>query len=319
MRINILNVNKSPSTYSVYDLTVSSDVDLPELRVDRSGATADVTVRRATLDAVPGSDTDPDIQRIKASSNRCRITYESLGTFLIKSGEQILYDPASDGTERYKIFRRLLENQAMTVLLLQRGLLVLHASAVAVDGKAIVFLGSQTAGKSTMTTALHENGHSMIADDVVAIRFGDTTPMVVPGVPQIRLTSETCEELGIQNTVRYDHDWGPEKAYQQIAHQSPAVPINRVYTLAENEPISIDRLDGVTAFIELVTNTYAQGLLSDTGATVDHFNQCSTLLQKTSVRQVNRPKDYGRLPEVIDDIVRDAENVMTDSNTPPNV
>jgi len=307
----------SGSTYSVYGLTVDSDIELPELRGDHSDTTADVTVRRATLDTIPGSETDPDVQRIEATPERCRITYESLGTFLIEAGEQILYDPATEGNKHQKIFRRLLQNQAMTVLLLQRGLLVLHASAVSVNTKAAVFLGEQTAGKSTMTAACHQHGHSMLADDVVAVRFGDGTPTVVPGVPQIRISSETAEQLGIRDTVQYEHDWGPQKVYHPIDDQASPTPIGSIYTLAEKEPISLDAVAGSTAFFKLLCNTYAQGLLADTEATTDHFEQCTRLLNTTPLTQLSRPKRYERIPEVVDVVTRDVEQDATASPSVP--
>lgn len=306
-------MNNSLISYSVYGLTISSDLELPELWVDQSGAPPDVAVRQATLDPIPGSGTDPNVQRIEADPDRCRITYESLGTFLVESGERILYDPYVSGKEDKKIFRRLLENQAMTVLLLQRGLLVLHASAASVDGKAVVFLGSQTAGKSTMTAAFHQAGYPMVADDVVAIRVDGGVPTVVPGVPQIRLCTDSIEGLGVENTIRYEHDWGPEKAYQPIDDQSAAVPLGGIYTLQEDESISITDLKGSVAFLQLVTNTYAQGLLSDTNATTDHFEQCTAVLEQTPTRQLHRPKKFDRLPEVFDLIAKEMDE------THPNI
>ena len=300
-------MEKPVRNYSVYGLTVSSDLKLPELRAERSGATADVDVRRATLDSIPGSSPDPDVQRIEASPGHCRITYDSLGTFLVESGDRISYDPAMPGEEDQKIFRRLLENQAMTVLLLQRGLLVLHASSVSVNNKAVVFLGSQTAGKSTMTAAFHQAGYPMVADDVVAIRVSDEVPTVVPGVPQIRLSVDSIEGLGIEETIQYEHDWGPNKAYQPIDDQPHNVPLGSIYTLQESETISVTELSGSAAFFELVTNTYAQGILSDTDATTEHFEQCAAILRRISPRQINRPKNFERLPEVIDMITKDVD------------
>ena len=309
-------MNKSLNCYSVYGLTVSSELELPELRVDQSGTPPNVTVRRATLDPIPGSRTDPNVQRIEADSDRCRITYESLGTFLVESGKRILYDPSTPGKEDLKIFRRLLENQAMTVLLLQRGLLVLHASAASVDGKAVVFLGSQTAGKSTMTAAFHQAGYPMVADDVVAIRVDGGVPTVVPGVPQIRLCMDSIAGLAVEDTIRYEHDWGPEKAYQPIEDQSTAVPLGGIYTLREDESISITDLKGSVAFLQLVTNTYAQGLLLDTNATTDHFEQCTAVLEQTPTQQLYRPKEFDRVPEVVDLIAEEMDE--THPNTAPS-
>lgn len=311
-------MGKQMYKYSIYDLTVSSDIELPELQAVRSEKTADVDIRRARLDIVPGADVDPNVQRVEASPDCARITYESLGTFLIESGKRIRYDPATPGKQNEKIFRRLLKNQAMTVLLLQRGLLVLHASAVSIDDQAVVFLGAQTAGKSTMTAAFHREGSPMIADDVVAIRFDDEGPMVVPSVPQIRLSKETVKGLAVKNTIQYEHDWGPEKVYLPIDDQSPTVPLGCIYTLEEDDTICINSLDGSAAFIELVTNTYAQGLLSDTEATTLHFEQCSNVLNRVSMREINRPKSFERLPKVLEMVARDSQRFSKTTNTTPN-
>lgn len=302
-------MQKSQYKYKLYDLTLHSDLGLSELQTISDKSEPDVSIRHQTLEEVPETDSQPKAKRIHAKSDSCRITYDSVGTFLIKEGNQIFYDPASPSETNKKSFRRILENQVMTVLLLQRGLLVLHASAVSIDDKAVVFLGDRTAGKSTMTAALHQHGYPMLADDVVAIRFDENTPMVVPGVPQIRLNSEAVENLGIEDAVRFEHDLSPEKLYQTIENQSPPVPIGQVYSLNEQENVTLNVLDGSTAFFELVVNTYAQGLLPDTGTTTNHFEQCNRILTTTSVSQLNRPKEYERLPAVIDAIREDVNEL----------
>jgi hypothetical protein len=199
----------------------------------------------------------------------------------------------------------------MAVLLLQRGLLVLHASAVSVDGKAVVFLGSRTAGKSTMTAALHREGYQMIADDVVGIKIDDGMSVVVPGVPQIRLGDDTIEGVGIEETIRYEHDRGPEKSYQPIDNQSNETELGSIYTLQNNDTTCINNLDGPIAFFQLVTSTYAQGLLSDTDATTEHFEQCAAVLNQVSLRQLARPKSFERLPEVAELIAEDTKRHNT--------
>ena len=304
-------MRKSKYSYRLYDLILCSELKLPELQTLSDESNPDVSIRHQTLEKVPETDSQPNAKRIDAKSDSCRITYDTVGTFLIKEGNQILYDPTSLSETNKKSFRRILENQVMTVLLLQRGLLVLHASAVSINNKAVVFLGDRTAGKSTMTAALHNHGHSMLADDVVAIRFEDDVPMVVPSVPQIRLNTETVENLGIEDAVRFDHDLSPEKLYQTVENQSSPIPIGHVYSLNERREVSLDVLDGSTAFFELVVNTYAQGLLPDTETTTNHFEQCNRILTTTSVSQLNRPKEYERLPDVIDVIREDANKISS--------
>lgn len=307
-------MSQPPARYLVYGLTVGAEFDLPELRAASEGG-ADVTIRLADLDPAVGSDTDPGAQRVDATPTRCRLTYDSIGTFLIEAGERIRCDPASQGGETHKIFRRILENQAMTVLLLQRGLLVLHASAAVVDGTAVVFVGERTTGKSTTTAAFHREGHPMLADDVVAIRFGDGRPTVVPGVPQIRLSPEAADELALGPVRSYDNDWGVEKVYYPIETQADAAPLGAIYSLEEANDVGIEAFEGSTPFFELVTNTYAQGLLPDTRTTADHFDQCSRVVASTPVRQLRRPKRFDRLPEAVDLVAADVRDASERANT----
>ena len=50
-----------------------------------------------------------------------------------------------------------------------RGELCLHASAVSIGGRAVLFVGESGAGKSTIAAALAVRGHRVIADDLVVI------------------------------------------------------------------------------------------------------------------------------------------------------
>jgi len=311
-------MDQSRSKYSVYGLTVGSEFDLPELLPAPPERDVDVTIRLADLNPAVGSDTDPETQRVDATPDRCRLTYDSVGTFLIEEGHRIRCDPASLGGETHKIFRRVLENQAMTVVMLQRGLLVLHASAVVVSGAAAVFVGSRTAGKSTTTAAFHRRGHSMLADDVVAIRFEDGQSTVVPGVPQIRLSPEAADALELDPVCSYDRDWDTEKVYYPIEAQADATPLGSIYSLEDTDHISIEPFEGLTPFFELVTNTYAQGLLPDTRTTADHFGQCSQVVASTPVRLLRRPKRFDRLPEVVDLVAADVRGASEHADASTN-
>ncbi len=68
----------------------------------------------------------------------------------------------------------------------------LHASAVAIDGTALVFAGASGSGKSTLATALIGTGAVLVADDHVAVdvsgealRAFPTRPNLKPGAREI--------------------------------------------------------------------------------------------------------------------------------------
>lgn len=57
----------------------------------------------------------------------------------------------------------------MGFVLLLRGLVCLHASAVVVDGRAIALIGPAGAGKSTTAAAFAAHGFNILAEDVVTL------------------------------------------------------------------------------------------------------------------------------------------------------
>src|SRR5436853_233172 len=77
----------------------------------------------------------------------------------------------------------------------QRGHFVLHASSVAIDGKAAAFAGPSGRGKSTLVAALASAGHPLIADDMSVIDTSGAAPVVQPGFPRVKLWPDSASAL----------------------------------------------------------------------------------------------------------------------------
>ena len=101
------------------------------------------------------------------------------------------------------------------VLLRLRGTTCLHASAVAIDGQAVAFAGTEGAGKSTTAAAFARVGHSVLSDDVVALKENESGFVVAPAYPHICLWPDSVRGLGCvlakpsyvppQNSVKRNH------------------------------------------------------------------------------------------------------------------
>ncbi len=78
-------------------------------------------------------------------------------------------------------------NTILSAFLGYEGDLVLHGSAVALDGGAVVFCGPSGSGKSTVAAAMALSGTSVITDDALRVTFGAGSPRCFPGVPELRL------------------------------------------------------------------------------------------------------------------------------------
>jgi len=284
----------------VYGLVVRSDIELPELQsVDSEDTTDDAVIQRGQISPVPESAGGSDGERFQADPEKCHLTYDGVGSFLIESGERIQYDPATAQATQTGAFRKILLNQGLGLLLHQRGYLVLHASAVSIGGRAVVFLGERGAGKSTTAAALHLRGFPVIADDVVGITIENGEPTVVPGVAHLHLTADTAGLLDIEHSTT---EGTTRKRQYRAEGVSTPVPLRRIYHLEGGESVSLRTLSGRASFLTLLDNSYATAVLSDTETVSDHFRLCSDVLEEVPCRRLQRPKDAETLPTIIEQL-----------------
>ncbi len=88
----------------------------------------------------------------------------------------------------------------LAYLLVRRGHMVLHGSAVAIDGGAVAFVAPSGGGKSTMATLLCADGAALVTDDVLRVDLDGPdapVPTVRAGATGLRLRkgADTLVEL----------------------------------------------------------------------------------------------------------------------------
>jgi hypothetical protein len=163
----------------------------------------------------------------------------------------------------------------------------LHAGAVEVEGKPILFIAESFGGKSTITDYFMRRGHAMVADDGVATyRKGDLFH-AVPSHPYHR-PHRGREDLGIfvDNMAR------------------EAKPIGAVYALEKKEPaadVDIVPLHGIEKFKVLGYSS----MINLSPLKPGRFHYLSQLGQSVPVCRVSIPWDRTRLGQVYDRILAD--------------
>jgi hypothetical protein len=136
-------------------------------------------------------------------------------------GVELLCDPDPEREG----WANILPFQALPLAATIRGLEVMHASGVVLDGRAVLAAGPPGAGKSSLAAALVRNGGQLLSDDAVALELrggsllahaGSTVLQMRPAEDQ-RLTAQERATLGeAESTVagkqRYLTGSGPEPA-----------------------------------------------------------------------------------------------------------
>ena len=164
------------------------------------------------------------------------------------------------GVEAHTV-RHLLIDQVLPHLV-SLGRAVLHGSAVAIDGRAIVFVGVSGAGKSSLAAGLVRRGAALVADDHIPLeRVGDAY-LAHPSYSGLRLwedsaalasgqatdlptvaqytdkrrwspsTEPAADALPLQAVVVLDHEVGPGDALLELEPFRGAAAFIAVYQQA---------------------------------------------------------------------------------------
>jgi hypothetical protein len=169
-----------------------------------------------------------------------------------------------------------------------RGTLVLHASAVAVEGRALLFAGAAGAGKSTTAAAFVKRGATMITDDVAAIDRG----AVLPGTARIRLWDDSAAALfGSADALPLlTPTW--TKRYAQNAVADAPVPLHAIVILAGRESNTrVRKLAGHEAVMAVLARTSVPQLIDDAHR-ANELAQIVELVAATPVFELIVPDDF---------------------------
>lgn len=295
---------EKPDSYFAYGLHIQSALALPELAPGH-GAPADVRVRLGPVAWRPPAGNHSE-GYVCGDERAAYIYVDEVGAFEVRDGRDITIDPAPGATDDY--LRVFLLGGALGLLLHQRGMLVLHASAVAAYGGAVAFVGNSGEGKSTTAAALHARGHAMLADDMVALGMRGRVPLMPPGFPRLKVWPEVASALGLAMAELHEFNADDERRDWRSAgtFSTAALPLGRIYVLEtadDGEAPSIERLSAQDGFAALIQYSYAVGLLGQSGSTPAYLRQCVALVSSTPMfvlRRERRLADLSAIAGLID-------------------
>lgn len=275
--------------YTAYNLGIQSELPLPELIATES--VPDVFVRFGKLASLP--------QIKNNGGNQFLGEVAEVGMFLVQDGCEIVIDPAPGLDE--SILRTLILGPILSVLLRQRGLLVLHASSIATNDGAVAFLGGSGWGKSTLAEAFHAQGYSILTDDVMAVQTETDHPIVFPGFPQVKLWPEAAASIGhAPESLPLLHSQTEKLAHRLTRGflQTP-LPLKRIYLLGKGNHHEIVPLQSQEAFLELVRHSHAVSLLNAPDFVSSHLRQCTSVVKDVPIYRLKRQLSLAALPDLV--------------------
>lgn len=178
-----------------------------------------------------------------------------------------------------------------------------HASGVAMDDAAIIFLGNSGQGKSTLATYLGLQGHPLITDDGVELQWADGRCMALPSHPAVRLWQDSSHALLAGNAdslppVSYTSK-GRYKSDGVMPFAKEPVPLRRAYFLGDGsaETVTIAPLRSHAAHVAWVEHSPTLDF-QDRQRLRSQFEQIARLVRMGISFTLDYPRRYDALPEV---------------------
>lgn len=297
--------------YRVCGLSIQSEIELPEL-VTSLPVQADVCIKRGELQRP-----DPASNygfHFHCDAQQVLFDWQQVGAFALKGNREILVHSNPDASE--SLVRLPLLGTVFATLLHQRGFLVLHGSAVVINGRAIAFIGEKGMGKSTTTVTLHKRGHRPITDDIVAIDCRNPAEsLIYPSFPQLKLWPDAALSVG------EDPNDMPEVADGIIKRAYPLgddfslepVPLKAIYVLSFGDT-AIRLLTPQEALMQLITHSYCARFgsqLLQGKAAKEHLQQCANLMKQIDIRQLDRLRSLESLPDALHLLEKDVADMTS--------
>ena len=304
----------SGTAYLAYGMTILSDIPLPELTAAPRADAPDATVIRLGAVAIPDAARALPVW-FDFSPEATTLHWNTVGSFQVADrGRSITVQPAPDVGADLIAFPLL--GPVLSECLRHRGLFVLHASAVAIDGFAVALMADKGTGKSTTASALLEHGGHLLADDLVAL--DPASLRVVPGFGQMKLSSAAFDRLHLADaTARpHVHDAIDKLRVMVPGHFSvDPVPLGRAYVLERDPAAQAPRIETIAPADLLplmLPHAYAGrfGRAALQGAAgASHFRNAVTLCQSGLVRRLIVPSDLARVGEIVAAIRSDLSSI----------
>lgn len=296
-----------PFCYLAYGLSIHADRLIPGLRPAVKSVAADVRVTmRGSVDA-PSTNSTDTIWYVSPYTNEHgvpAITIYLQGTrYLLHYSEGVWFGVSASGSQIDAWWDRSLTDAdaadyllggVIAFVLRGRGMVPLHASAIVIDGHAVLFAGAAGAGKSTTASACALLGIPVLSDDVVAVGDVEGAMVAYPSQPRMSLWSDSAGALFPAQSLPTHSAVYPKHSIDLVERgyrfHDRVVPIDMIFVLGDRRPIESSTLVRVltprAALMTLVTCSYANYLI-DASMRAREFDLLGRLVTRVPVSELS--------------------------------
>lgn len=180
------------------------------------------------------------------------------------------------------------------------GLLPIHASAVAHDGRVFAFTGPASAGKSTLVAALGGRGLPMFCDDTLVLDLSDPELIVcLPGHKRLKLRPDAIALTGATAQEKVSATVDKYYAVPAAGSVGVALPLGELIFLEEGVDPAIIPIAGAERLVRLQDDHQTAGLFASARRfdRSQQFGHLVRLARQIRMGRFVRPRERARFNE----------------------
>lgn len=208
----------------------------------------------------------------------------------------------------------LLVDQVLPRYLSHEGELLLHASAVVMDGAACLFVGKSGWGKSTLAGLLHRQGHPLLSDDCVMLRHHAGHVTVLPTYPSLRVYKDTLHHAveGTPTTRAVASHSGKRRVDIMAADSTQPPRVGGIYLLSDpkesGSEVHISPMAPAESCMTLVGHAFQLDVTSAT-SNARLLALAGEVTRARPMFRLDYPREYHRSDELIDRVRQHAASL----------
>jgi hypothetical protein len=177
------------------------------------------------------------------------------------------------------------------------GDIALHASAVEIGGRAVLFAAPSMYGKTTTAAAFAARGHRLLSEDTVRCSMV-SEPVAYPGPSVVRLRSDVAARITLPHASRLSMPNGRVCALLDSDHRGDGepVPLRSIMILRSGEAVAIKPMPRALAARDLFALSFTLPIQQRAA----NFTGIVDLVSRVEVVDLHRPVTLASMPEVLD-------------------
>ena len=201
----------------------------------------------------------------------------------------------------------------LTYYLERCGAAAMHAAAVEIDGRAVLFLGDGGAGKSTLVAGMLLAGLPLLADDISVLECRDHGVVCRSGYPQVKLSPEQAQTfLGSAEGLKRVHPSFAKlgvPAAKLGSFASGCFPVERIYVPERSptggEDLLGDSLAQAEGLMMLLRHSFLAELLAAVKLDAVRLQLLARVARTVPMKPLRYENGYQHLQSVCKAVVAD--------------